>query len=134
MQPSVSVGNVGQLSLDLLLSSLTSHLSFSSVDHPALLPIASADAIDQSSKKLMTACQVYYHSPGNLYLFQIRSSLAKGKRDDFLEDLLSWCQEQKAKEVILLGSSSAEERLDQQLSGSQLRFVTSLEENRAIFQ
>ena len=86
---------------------------------------------------------------------QIRSSLAKGRRDEFLEDLLKWCKDKKVfffkkkkklvshlflenipqvSEVIFLGSSSAEERLDGQLKGTQLRYVTFREENKAEFE
>ncbi len=49
---------MGQLAVDLLLTNLPKvGSSWSNVDHPALLPIASPDAIDAKSDKFMTSCQ-----------------------------------------------------------------------------
>ncbi len=70
----MSVGNVGQLSVDLLLSSLCGKAPpppFSSVDHPALLPVASVDAADAKSDRIMTACQVYWMEKEKMYIFQV---------------------------------------------------------------
>jgi hypothetical protein len=58
-------------------------------------------------------------------VFQIRSGLAAARKDDFLSDLLNWCKEEAVAEVIVLASSSAEERVDKQLAGSQLRYLTT---------
>ena len=61
----MSVGNVGQLSVDLLLASLGGNgadvesviTTTYSVDHPGILPMVGLSAIDPISTDLMTACQ-----------------------------------------------------------------------------
>ena len=53
-QPSLSVGNVGQLAVDILLATLRPKL-VAAIDHPALLPVVGSDPLEQNSDRLMTA-------------------------------------------------------------------------------
>ena len=57
-QPSVSVDNIGQLSVDILLSNVSTSTSKVGAMHDsALIPCVAADPLDLKSDDLMTACQ-----------------------------------------------------------------------------
>ena len=55
-QPSLSVGNVGQLAVDILLATLKAE-RVGGLFHSALLPVVGSDPLLQDSDQLMTACQ-----------------------------------------------------------------------------
>lgn len=71
----------------------------------------------------MTACGLY--KTKKEAILQLRSGLVQGQRDLFLNDLLKWIVEKKFAKVIVLTSTQAEERLDNQIQGSQQRFLAS---------
>ena len=55
-QPSVSVANIGQLSVDILLSNVSTS-KVGAMHDSALIPCVAADPLDLKSDDLMTACQ-----------------------------------------------------------------------------
>ena len=57
LQPAVSIANIGQLSVDILLSSVDSSTHVGSLHHNAIIPCAASDPFDLASDNLMTACQ-----------------------------------------------------------------------------
>jgi len=122
--PSVSVGNVGQLAIDVVLATLKPTL-ITQILHPSLIPCAGADPLNVGSPILTTAMQLYIHPESKLAVFQIRSGLLPGKGGAFLTDLLEWAKEVKITRLVCLSSSHAHERSDVQLRGSPLRFLAS---------
>ena len=69
--------------------------------------------------------QLYYSSHHNLAMLQIRSGLLPGSSAVFSGDLVSWCRDQGVSRVICLTSSMAHERQESQLTGTNLRYITS---------
>ena len=120
-QPSVSVGNVGQLATDVILASLKPQL-VTSIYHEAILPVVGLDPLNMKSEQLMTACQLY--KTDSVAILQIRSGIVPNKREEFLNDLAKWIKLHKFAKVILLTSTSSEERLDIQIRGSPFRFLS----------
>ena len=91
--PAISVGNIGQLAMDILLATLKAK-RLTSCHHPALVPLVGSDPLDVNSTELMTACDIYKPDKclrNNVILMQIRSAIVRGKSNEFLDDLLSWC-------------------------------------------
>ena len=95
--PSISVGNIGQLSIDILLASLKTQ-RLAACHHPSLIPLVGSNPLDAKSTELMTACELYISEKDarmecdqNIVLMQIRSAIAQNKSGEFLDDLLSWC-------------------------------------------
>lgn len=70
--PSVAVGNVGQLSVDLLISNLNLR-KIGQVFSTAFVPIVGANAYDEQSKELVTAIDIYVGIKERLITIQIRS-------------------------------------------------------------
>ena len=103
VMPAISVGNIGQLAVDILLATLHAK-RLTSFYHPSLVPLVGSDPLDAKSTELMTACDIYLprdytpeHSAKtesnsrNFILMQIRSAIPPNKSNEFLDDLLSWC-------------------------------------------
>ena len=63
-----------------------------------------------------------------LLVFQLRSGVTARGKDDFVSALVEFCAVEKVGEVIVLTSSSAEERIDEQLTGPQFRYLSSVGE------
>jgi len=125
--PSVSVGNVGQLAVDVILATIKPTL-VSQVHQPSLIPLVGSDPLSDSGNTLTTAMQLYTtitESGLKLAVLQIRSGLLPGQGDSFILDLVSWCQEMQVERVVCLTSSHAHERLDQQLTGVPLRYLAT---------
>lgn len=125
IMPAISVGNIGQLGLDILLATLKAK-RLTSCYHPSVVPLVGSNPLDVKSTELMTACDIYKPekcSKSNVILMQIRSAIVRGKSNEFLDDLLSWCMNVGIAKVILLSSSSADERVDSQIRSSPLRYL-----------
>ena len=60
-----------------------------------------------------------------LLLFQIRSGITARGEVDFVSALVEFCVTEQVSEVIVLTSSSAEERIDEQLTGQQFRYLST---------
>ena len=118
----MSIGNVGQLAVDVLLGSLEKPQLVASIYHPAILPVVGADPLDLKSDQLMTACQLY--KADKAAILQMRSGLVSGQRDSFLNDLVNWIKTMKFGRVVILASTTSDERIDAQIRGSQMRFVS----------
>jgi len=120
----VSIGNVGQLAMDLLLASLKPE-KISAFHYDALLPVVGSNPLDLDSKDLMTAGEVYFLRDKKMVFLQIRSALASGRRDEFLNSLLNWVREMEFFEVITLSSTCSDEKIDSQMSHEALRFLAT---------
>jgi len=141
--PTVSVGNVGQLTVDLLVSTLNMK-KVGLINDPALTPVIGNDPYahslssrvgtldlnqqhdgSSSSPCLMTGCEVYESSFHRLVVMQLRSPLIPGRQSAFLRRLLAFIREKELASTLFLSSCHAHERLDAQLSGDQFRFLAT---------
>ena len=57
-----------------------------------------------------------------LLVFQLRSGITSRGKVDFVFALVEFCFAEQVGEVIVLTSSSAEERINKQLTGQQFRY------------
>ncbi|KAG0713448.1 Proteasome assembly chaperone 2 [Chionoecetes opilio] len=123
--PSVSVGNAGQLAVDLLITNLPCE-KVAVVHHPALYPLVGGNPYDPSNQEVTTSADLYLITSRSLAVLQIRSPLIKTERCDFLTELTAWCKAAGVREVVMLASCNAYERWDNnQMTGPQLRYLTA---------
>ena len=123
----VSVGNVGQLAMDVILTTLQRAgqlIPVTQVDHPALIPMVGADPITNTNS-LTCAMQLYTSDQHRLALLQVRSGLVPGSSSVFSADLVSWSAHLGVKRIVCLTSSFAHERQESQLSGPGFRILTT---------
>lgn len=118
--PAVSIGNVGQLAMDLIIETSKAPRIGRLID-PSLLPCAGSGS--------------YSHIPGvaygmelfslpntRIFLVQQRSPAAPGLQQALADALADWAKQSNVAQVWLLGSLDGSFRRDDQLQGSQLRF------------
>ena len=110
------------MATDVLIASHGPSL-VASIFHPAILPVVGLDPMNLKSQQLMTACQLY--KSDTFAIMQIRSGIVPNKRQEFLKDLVKWIKLQKFAKVVLLASSSSEERLDSQIRGPPFRYLAT---------
>ncbi|GAB0086109.1 Proteasome assembly chaperone 2 [Sergentomyia squamirostris] len=111
--PSVCVGNVAQLSVDLIIETLKMK-KVGIIWHPALIPIIGPPAYWQDFKDTTTSAgELFVHSDENspkLSVLQIRSPLVASLMQDFFANLMEFIEKEKFKEVIILSSCYAHEK------------------------
>ncbi|XP_076864466.1 proteasome assembly chaperone 2 [Brachyhypopomus gauderio] len=120
--PAVSVGNVGQLAADLLISTL----SMPRVGHihsACLVPLVGSDPYSEEPAQLSTSAEVYSRGDLKLAVLQIRTPVLQTKTKSFRKLVVSWIKSSAFSRTVLLSSSHAHQRDDQQLRGSALRHL-----------
>jgi len=121
--PSVSVGNVGQLSVDLLISTLG--LSrIGRIFNDCFIPLVGADPYDESNEDICTAVDIYASHEKKLVAIQIRSLVAK-RPTSFFHEVLNFVTDYKIAKVIILTSSFGHEKRDEQLRTVPFRYLAT---------
>ena len=95
--PSVAVGNVGQLAVDLLISNLNLR-KIGQVLNSAFIPIIGANPYDENSPDLCTAVDLFYGADKRIVALQIRSPITK-KPTEFFKELQTFIKERKIGKV-----------------------------------
>ncbi|XP_067887309.1 proteasome assembly chaperone 2 [Heterodontus francisci] len=127
IMPVVSVGNVGQLTVDLIISTL-SLPRVGYIHSDCLLPVVGNNpyaTTSENSAEMCISSEVYASADQKLAVLQIRSPIVQGKHRSFRQQLLSWIKESEFSKVVVLSSSYAYHRVDQQLIGTPLRYLAT---------
>ncbi|KAM8967905.1 proteasome assembly chaperone 2 [Pelodytes ibericus] len=123
--PAVSVGNVGQLAIDLVISTL--HLPKVGYFYTdCLVPMVGNNPYatnEENTKDLCTNAEVYALPSRKLAVLQLRSPIIKKKSKSFRQELICWIKRCAFTKVILLSSSHAYQRVDNQLFGTPFRYL-----------
>uniref|UniRef100_A0A2I3H6H1 Proteasome assembly chaperone 2 n=1 Tax=Nomascus leucogenys TaxID=61853 RepID=A0A2I3H6H1_NOMLE len=114
LMPAVSVGNVGQLATDLIISTLNMSKIVGNN------PYATAEG---NSTKLSINAEVYSLPSRKLVAFQLRSIFIKYKSKPFCEKLLSLVKSSGCASVIVLSSSHSYQRNDLQLRSTPFWYL-----------
>ncbi|KAL4425590.1 hypothetical protein ABPG75_009606 [Micractinium tetrahymenae] len=117
--PVVSVGNAGQLAVDLLINTLQMP-RVARLQDDALLQAVGARPYPHV-QGLASAFELYQQQPGGVAVAQQRAPAAPGTQVAFAERLAAFVKQTGVKEVLVLGSIEATMRRDEQLAGPQLR-------------
>ncbi|XP_011695690.1 PREDICTED: proteasome assembly chaperone 2-like [Wasmannia auropunctata] len=121
--PSVAVGNVGQLSVDLLISNL--NLSkIGQIFSASFVPVVGANAYHEHSSELSTAIDIYAGTKEHVVVIQIRSPYVGGLAG-FFNELAQFVAERKIAKVIILASSHDYAKREVQPQHLKLRYVAS---------
>lgn len=125
--PCVSVGNVGQLSCDLLISSLEL-LKIGHLHTECVLPIVGSSPFDSNKGSSVTlSLELYHDKRKQIAVLQQRAPTVPGKLSQFAGELITWISNHNFARVIMLTSCHAYERLDNEIRNSKVLFIA--EEN-----
>lgn len=123
--PAVAVGNVGQLAVDLIVSTLNmSRVGFIHTD--CLIPMAGNNpytTCKEDAEELHTPAEVYTAAEQKLAVLQIRAPIIQAKSKKFRQLLVSWIKASGFSRTIVLSSSHAYQRDDQQLQSTPVRYL-----------
>nr|XP_020647405.1 proteasome assembly chaperone 2 isoform X3 [Pogona vitticeps] len=127
LMPAVSVGNVGQLAVDLVICTLgMSKIGYFYTD--CLVPMIGNNpyaTTEENAAELCINSEVYSVPSKKLVVLQIRSPFIKNKYRTFCQKLLSWVKICGFAKIAVLSSSYAYRCNDQQLHGTSLRYLLS---------
>ncbi|XP_013917862.1 PREDICTED: proteasome assembly chaperone 2 isoform X2 [Thamnophis sirtalis] len=127
LMPAVSVGNVGQLAIDLVISTLCMpRVGYFYTD--CLVPMVGNNpyaTTEEDATELCINAEVYAKTSKELVVLQIRSPFIKNKYRLFCQILLSWVKNSGFSKIVFLSSSHAYQRNDQQLHGTSFRYLIS---------
>jgi proteasome assembly chaperone 2 len=107
--PALTVGNVGQLTIDVLICTFKCpRVGF--IDDPFVLP-----AVEQSSSSADAFSTVFQLKEKNVVFLQQRAPVMRGYASQFAANLISWTKRSNFKEIVLLFSADATRRSDKHL-------------------
>ncbi|XP_029592042.1 proteasome assembly chaperone 2 isoform X2 [Salmo trutta] len=125
IMPAISVGNVGQLAVDLIVSTLNMcRVGYIHTD--CLIPMAGNNpyaTFTENANDLSTNAEVYSSPELRLAVLQIRTPIIQTKSKKFCKLMVSWIKASGFSRTVVLSSSHAYQRDDQQLLGTPLRYL-----------
>lgn len=124
--PALSIGNVGQLAIDLLVSSSgAKRVAF--LDEPSVLPCVGNDAYGPIPEGVLALPLEAYESPQHsLTLIQQRSPVLKGMMVEFARNFARFISSFGKKHVVILsGLDSGRRRMLDASSYMQIQYISS---------
>jgi proteasome assembly chaperone 2 len=127
LQPAVAVGNVGELCVDALISSLRAGgegacTLAGRINDPNLLPAVGNDPFDLAAPgSLATELELYGLQGTNTYILQQRAPAMTGRQRSFAENVATWLHAQGVAQLLLISGLDAQSRRDSQILGPQIR-------------
>ncbi|XP_010525686.1 PREDICTED: proteasome assembly chaperone 2 [Tarenaya hassleriana] len=124
--PALSVGNVGQLAVDLLVSSMGAE-RVGYLDDPFMLPCVGNDAYGPlPCGEIALPLEVYDSLSNGITLVQQRSPVVKGMMINFAKNIADFASASGKKHVVILSSLDFQklQKLDMS-SGSQVNYLSS---------
>ncbi|XP_003406439.1 proteasome assembly chaperone 2 [Loxodonta africana] len=134
LMPAVSVGNVGQLAIDLIISTLNMFkVGYFYTD--CLVPMVGNNpyaTTEENAAELSINAEVYSLPSRKLVALQLRSIFIKYKSKPFCEKLLSWIKSSNLARVIVLSSSHSYHCNDLQLRSTPFRYLLTPSMQRSV--
>lgn len=123
--PALSIGNVGQLTVDLIISSLQAQ-KIGFLDDPNVLPCVGNDPFATiDSGELTVALEVYEAIEYGLRVVQQRAPVVKGTMLKFAKNLALWASSCNAKQIIILSGLDASKQLRHDIGSAQVRYFST---------
>jgi len=110
--PVVSIANVSQLAADLLISSLGLH-RVGIFDPRDVVPVVGAR--DDGEEGITTPLELYGNQDIDVVVIQQRSPALKNRKDEFVQDVLTFIQHSKFAAVLFLSGVDMSNRTDDQM-------------------
>ncbi|GAQ78007.1 hypothetical protein KFL_000060740 [Klebsormidium nitens] len=109
--PAISIGNVGQLAIDLIITGLDlKRIGF--LEEPNVLPCAGNDAVGLTSEGIMsTSLEVFQSSSGSITIVQQRAPYAPGRLKAYAQNLSEWVKRSGFQKVVVLSGLDAGKQL-----------------------
>ncbi|CAG9811829.1 unnamed protein product [Chironomus riparius] len=106
---SVSTGNVGQLTADLLINSLKME-KYALFYHTAIIPIIGPSAFSEDEKELSISSEFFVSESNKILILQIRSPITAFYLESLCEEIIDFVKSEKINEIIQLSSAFSYEQ------------------------
>lgn len=107
--PSLGVGNVGQLVVDLLVSALEME-KVAIAWHPAIVPIIGPNAFDSDSDNPTTSCELFVCRTSKLAVVQLRAPIVPAMMGEFFAQMMAHFSQDHVERLLVMTSSYAYEK------------------------
>eukprot|EP00899_Mesostigma_viride_P012247 jgi/Mesvir1/21022/Mv08074-RA.1 len=125
-----SVANVGQLAVDLLISTLKMK-RVGYLDHPAVLQCAgNSPFFGDEPGSIALAVEVFHDKERSLTVVQQRTPFARGQKDVFAADFVTWAKSIGFCRVVLSLGLDATFRVDKHLGDRRIHYQASSADGR----
>ncbi|XP_015119135.1 proteasome assembly chaperone 2 [Diachasma alloeum] len=121
--PAVAVGNVAQLTIDLIISNGELE-KIGHITSCCFIPIVGGNPYNANSTQLCTSCDIYHNSERKLIAIQIRSPVTK-KPSALFNSVKQFIEDQQINKVIILTSGWAHTRNDAQIQSEPMRYMAT---------
>ncbi|KAG0172469.1 Proteasome assembly chaperone 2 [Apophysomyces sp. BC1034] len=125
--PTVSIGNVPQLTCDLLIHTLRLHRC-GFIDDDAVMPVAGGREEGQPVG-VAVPVEVFQSEDRRWTVIQQRAPTFKGKRSQLVDNFAAFVEKYEFSRVILLTSMDATRRLDVQINSTPFRVLSTYTTN-----
>jgi len=119
--PAVSIGNIAQLAIDLLIET-SQAMKVGRFADENIIPCVGNGSFSHIPGPAFSMELFALPKNSNTLLLQQRAPVAPGLQQAFADALVSWAQSAGIAKVLILGSLDGSFRRDDQLQGSQLRY------------
>lgn len=123
--PSISVGNVGQLTVDLIITTYNLK-KVATIWHPGIIPSVGRDPYQSDLEESCTACELYGSKDTNIAAIQIRSSIEFKFALNFFKSLENEIVDLKFSNIIILASTFDYELHN--LQNSRFHYVSNIDD------
>jgi len=131
--PSVSVGGVGQLAVDILLNNIPGVTKIGYFYDRFFSPAAGPDPFDRQPQTICTSNEVFLSKSRKLVIVQQRSPFIRGCIPHFRKQLVKWIKDCRFRKIIILGSCSSHIQNDGELNMSTNRMMyLSSDDNQSL--
>jgi len=117
-----NIANIGQLTIDLLITSLNVN-RVGYFDSPYLLPIIGSDPYGNNTNFLATNIEIYQNDDKSISIIQIRSPVISKKGNEMVKDLFECIKSINFKCVLLLSGADASRGNDKLIESNRLKIM-----------
>lgn len=122
--PAVSIGNVGELTIETILCTLSVPLVGYLYDDN-VLPCVGYDPLGTNPSRIALSLELYRLNHQGIFIMQQRAPIIAGRRKAYSEHLIEWAKSQGCSRIVIVGSLDAGRRKDAQLTDRKARFVST---------
>ncbi|KAG1661015.1 hypothetical protein FOA52_005330 [Chlamydomonas sp. UWO 241] len=132
----VAQGNVGELSMDVLITNTGATLA-GVLEDPNVLPVAGNDPHDMRAPGTLSTALELFELPaspsrravgnvdGPVFLLQQRAPVVLGRQAEFAENVVEWAQSQGIVQLLVLSGLDSTLRRDRQIMGDPMRYLAA---------
>ncbi|GBG28799.1 Proteasome assembly chaperone 2 [Hondaea fermentalgiana] len=136
--PAVSLGNVGQMAMDLVMNTANSRPEKTAGEEAQkvgalrsshVLPMAGVDPLDvcEGAEKgqLCSSIEIYRIASRKITLLQIRAPIVEGASAEFAEELSTWISTHGFASILILAGSDSSANFEKEVMMHEFRFLAS---------